>query len=173
MHACFFLNSDPVVWCRPGSKPGEGICDFCVKKVKWALMMMEEIKVKKNRDGEITENGKAVMEATVVMKDLMDRVKCEGMYADEEDWEDESDSEYHYDMMHGPAPKDEKEKGMGSDEEQDGSWGRTAKKYENMQKAHLFDGGHMSIVGRTHRSLEGRAGNCFVSCRACVRAVPM
>ena len=24
-----------------------------------------------------------------------------------------------------------------------------------------------------HRSLEGQAGNCFVSCRACVRAVPM
>ena len=163
MHACFFLNSDPVVWCRPGSKPGEGTCDFCVKKIEWSYMMMREIKMKNDRDAEITENGKAVMEATVVLKDLMDRVKCEGRYENEEDEEEESEWDT-YDMFHGPAPKDE---------EQDGSWGRTAKKYENVQKAHLFDGGHMSIVWRTHRSLEGRAGNCFVSCRACVRTVPM
>ena len=138
MHACFFLNSDPVVWCRPGSKPGEGTCDFCVKKVMYALKMMQELKVKKDAHGETGENGEACMEATVMMHDLMERLKCEGRYAGEED-EDDEDEESCYDMMHGPWPKD--------DEEQVESWGkRTTSKYENLQKVHLFDGGDMSIV---------------------------
>ena len=173
MHACFFLNSDPVVWCRPGSKPGEGTCDFCVKKVMYALKMMQELKVKKDANGETGENGEACMEATVMMHDLMERLKCEGRYAVEDDWEadeEDEDEESCYDMMHGPPPKDEK--GMGSDEEQEESQGRTAKKYESIKKAHLFDGGHMSIVWRTHRRAK-REIVSFRVVRACVRAVPM